>query len=133
MYAVTLLVEPEGGGQIQQIANTFGVDWPHLIAQAISFGIDRDEVLSKVFRGKGRKQHVALNGPFPAGSWASPPEASILPTASKAKTTMGSPDTPVSAGRASRRRADSADGRRGTRRARCRTAWGSWSRRAAIW
>lgn len=39
MYAFALLVEPEGGGQIQQIANTFGVDWPHLIAQIISFSI----------------------------------------------------------------------------------------------
>src|SRR5436190_6541644 len=29
----------EGGGQIQQIARTFGVDWPHLTAQIISFGI----------------------------------------------------------------------------------------------
>jgi F-type H+-transporting ATPase subunit b len=29
----------ESGGQIQEIARTFGVDWPHLIAQLISFGI----------------------------------------------------------------------------------------------
>ena len=28
-----------GGGQIEQIASAFGVDWPHLIAQIISFGI----------------------------------------------------------------------------------------------
>jgi F-type H+-transporting ATPase subunit b len=28
-----------GGGQIEQIAATFGVDWPHLVAQIISFGI----------------------------------------------------------------------------------------------
>jgi F-type H+-transporting ATPase subunit b len=34
-----MLVEPNGGGQIQQIASTFGVDWPHLIAQMISFAI----------------------------------------------------------------------------------------------
>jgi F-type H+-transporting ATPase subunit b len=26
-------------GQIEQIASTFGVDWPHLVAQVISFGI----------------------------------------------------------------------------------------------
>lgn len=39
MIALTLLVEPNGGGQIQQIARTFGVDWPHLIAQMISFSI----------------------------------------------------------------------------------------------
>ena len=29
----------EGGGQIESIARTFGVDWPHLIAQSISFAI----------------------------------------------------------------------------------------------
>src|SRR5712672_2717468 len=29
----------EGGGQIQEIARTFGVDWPHLIAQIVSFSI----------------------------------------------------------------------------------------------
>jgi len=34
-----MLVEPNGGGQIQQIASTFGVDWPHLLAQMISFSI----------------------------------------------------------------------------------------------
>jgi len=39
MTALVLLVEPESAGQIQQIANTFGVDWPHLISQIISFGI----------------------------------------------------------------------------------------------
>ena len=39
MNALVLLSEPETGGQIQQIANTFGVDWPHLMAQIISFSI----------------------------------------------------------------------------------------------
>ena len=29
----------ERGGQIQEIARTFGVDWPHLIAQTVSFGV----------------------------------------------------------------------------------------------
>src|SRR5712671_7357360 len=29
----------QSGGQIQEIARTFGVDWPHLTAQIISFGI----------------------------------------------------------------------------------------------
>ena|SRR5215472_10741872 len=39
MNALLLMAEAEGGGQLQQIARTFGVDWPHLIAQMISFGI----------------------------------------------------------------------------------------------
>jgi F-type H+-transporting ATPase subunit b len=29
----------DGGGQLASIARTFGVDWPHLVAQTISFGI----------------------------------------------------------------------------------------------
>jgi F-type H+-transporting ATPase subunit b len=29
----------ESGGQIEQIAATFGVNWPHLFAQTVSFGI----------------------------------------------------------------------------------------------
>ena len=39
MCAVFLLAQPEGGGQVEQIARTFGVDWPHLLAQTISFSI----------------------------------------------------------------------------------------------
>jgi F-type H+-transporting ATPase subunit b len=34
-----LLQATQGGGQVEQIARTFGVDWPHLGAQIISFGI----------------------------------------------------------------------------------------------
>jgi F-type H+-transporting ATPase subunit b len=39
MNTLAFLAEPDSGGQIQQIANTFGVDWPHLVAQIISFCI----------------------------------------------------------------------------------------------
>lgn len=39
MHVLVFLATAEGGGQIEQIAKTFGVDWPHLIAQMISFGI----------------------------------------------------------------------------------------------
>ncbi len=34
-----MLAAASGEGPIQEIARTFGVDWPHLIAQIISFGI----------------------------------------------------------------------------------------------
>jgi len=34
-----ILLATESGGQVQRIAQTFGVDWPHLIAQIISFSI----------------------------------------------------------------------------------------------
>src|SRR5258708_40306981 len=39
MNALVLLPEAGTGGQIQQIAQTFGVDWPHLAAQIVSFSI----------------------------------------------------------------------------------------------
>jgi F-type H+-transporting ATPase subunit b len=39
MNALVLIAEAGSSGQIEQIARTFGVDWPHLIAQMISFGI----------------------------------------------------------------------------------------------
>jgi F-type H+-transporting ATPase subunit b len=29
----------QGGGQLGEVARTFGVDWPHLLAQIVSFGI----------------------------------------------------------------------------------------------
>src|SRR5262245_30231906 len=39
MNIFLLLSEAESGGQIEQIARSFGVDWSHLIAQMISFSI----------------------------------------------------------------------------------------------
>jgi F-type H+-transporting ATPase subunit b len=39
MHVLALLVATGGGGQIEEIARTFGVDWSHLIAQIISFSI----------------------------------------------------------------------------------------------
>jgi F-type H+-transporting ATPase subunit b len=39
MMALMFLAEPQGGGQIETIARTFGVDWPHLTAQIVSFSI----------------------------------------------------------------------------------------------
>ena len=39
MLALAAQVTAEGGGQVGEIARTFGVDWVHLGAQTISFGI----------------------------------------------------------------------------------------------
>jgi len=39
MNALSLLLIVDTGGPIQEIAQTFGVDWPHLVAQIISFCI----------------------------------------------------------------------------------------------
>ena len=39
MNMLVLLAAEENGGQLEQIARTFGVDWQHLIAQMISFCI----------------------------------------------------------------------------------------------
>ena len=39
MMALSQLAEPQAIGQVETIARTFGVDWPHLLAQTISFSI----------------------------------------------------------------------------------------------
>ena len=38
MYVFAMQATAEGG-QLAQVARTFGVDWPHLLAQMVSFGI----------------------------------------------------------------------------------------------
>jgi F-type H+-transporting ATPase subunit b len=39
MNALAVLTAMNSGGQVEEIAKTFGVDWPHLIAQMVSFCI----------------------------------------------------------------------------------------------
>ena len=39
MFLLALQAAAEGGGQIEQVARTFGVDWVHLVAQSVSFGV----------------------------------------------------------------------------------------------
>jgi F-type H+-transporting ATPase subunit b len=39
MLALLMQQPPEGVGQVEQIARTFGVAWPHLIAQTLSFTV----------------------------------------------------------------------------------------------
>ena len=39
MFMFALQASAEGSGQIEEVARTFGVDWSHLAAQIISFGI----------------------------------------------------------------------------------------------
>ena len=39
MNALVCLAQSGGGGQIEEIARTFGVNWPQLLAQIISFSI----------------------------------------------------------------------------------------------
>ncbi len=39
MNGFVMLAQAGGGGPVGEIARTFGVDWAHLIAQIISFGI----------------------------------------------------------------------------------------------
>ena len=39
MNTLTLMVQSSAGGQVEEIARTFGVDWSHLSAQMISFSI----------------------------------------------------------------------------------------------
>ena len=39
MCALALQTAADSGSQIEEIARTFGVDWPHLMAQIVSFGV----------------------------------------------------------------------------------------------
>jgi F-type H+-transporting ATPase subunit b len=39
MHVLAFQVVADNGGQIETVARTFGVDWPHLVSQIISFGI----------------------------------------------------------------------------------------------
>jgi F-type H+-transporting ATPase subunit b len=39
MYVLAMQTVAQSGGQVEKIASTFGVDWPHLLAQIVSFGI----------------------------------------------------------------------------------------------
>src|SRR6185436_14677844 len=39
MIVFAWMMQTGGGGQVAEIARTFGVDWTHLIAQILSFGI----------------------------------------------------------------------------------------------
>jgi len=39
MNTLAFFIDAAAGGQVQQIAKTFGVDWPHLLAQIVSFSI----------------------------------------------------------------------------------------------
>src|SRR5262249_61874878 len=39
MNSLLLLAQAGGGGPVEEIARSFGVDWAHLGAQVISFGV----------------------------------------------------------------------------------------------
>jgi F-type H+-transporting ATPase subunit b len=39
MNVLAVMVQSSAGGRVGEIATTFGVDWPHLMAQVISFAI----------------------------------------------------------------------------------------------
>ena len=39
MALLLLVAQPGGGGPVDQIARTFGVDWPHFLAQVVSFAV----------------------------------------------------------------------------------------------
>src|SRR3954464_7759477 len=65
MFALILLTGETGGGQIQEIARTFGVDWTHLGAQIISFSIVCAVLYKFAYRRilamlEERRQHIAL-------------------------------------------------------------------------
>src|SRR5262245_41207431 len=65
MSPVVLLVLQASSGQVEKIARTFGVDWSHLIAQIISFGIVCALLYRFAYRPilkmlEARRQQIAL-------------------------------------------------------------------------
>jgi F-type H+-transporting ATPase subunit b len=65
MIAFILLAAPGSEGQIEQIARTFGVDWTHLGAQVISFGLVCAVLYKFAYRHvlamlEERRQQIAL-------------------------------------------------------------------------
>ncbi len=60
-----ILLASQGGGQVAEIARTFGVDWTHLAAQTISFGIVCAVLYKFAYRRvlemlEQRRQQIAL-------------------------------------------------------------------------
>jgi F-type H+-transporting ATPase subunit b len=39
MHTLTVFAMAQSGGQVDSLASTFGVDWPHLLAQIVSFSV----------------------------------------------------------------------------------------------
>jgi peptide/nickel transport system substrate-binding protein len=56
------------------------------LRQALTYAVNREKILDDCFRGDlGKKVHRALNGPYPAGSWACDPNLGSLDRLDKAK------------------------------------------------
>jgi F-type H+-transporting ATPase subunit b len=65
MSVLALMLQEGGGGPVEKIARTFGVDWPHLTAQLISFGIVCAVLYWLAYRPvlsmlESRRQQIAL-------------------------------------------------------------------------
>ncbi|HMP58676.1 MAG TPA: ABC transporter substrate-binding protein [Gemmatales bacterium] len=48
------------------------------LRQAISLALDRENLLQEVYRGRAKRQHQVLTGPYPLDSWAYNPD--LVPT-----------------------------------------------------
>lgn len=65
MHVIAVVQQEAGVGQVAQIARTFGVDWPHLTAQFISFAIVCAALYWLAYRPvlrmlEARRQQIAL-------------------------------------------------------------------------
>jgi len=65
MTMIALILFADGGGQVEQIARTFGVDWTHLGSQVISFGVVCLVLYKFAYRSvlamlEERRQQIAL-------------------------------------------------------------------------
>jgi F-type H+-transporting ATPase subunit b len=65
MSVLALMLQQEEAGRVEQIARTFGVDWPHLTAQLLSFAIVCVALYWLAYRPvlrmlESRRQQIAL-------------------------------------------------------------------------
>ena len=79
---LALMLQPEAaGGPVEKIALTFGVDWPHLTAQFISFAIVCVALYWLAYQPvlrmlEARRQQIALVRPTPRRSTPPSPTSS---------------------------------------------------------
>ena len=54
----------QGGGALSEVARTFGVDWPHLLAQTVSFSNDNTVIANASLK----RSMYAITCDSPSGS-----------------------------------------------------------------
>ena len=79
MNGLVLLAQAGGGGPVAELARTFGVDWAHLIAQIISFGLVCFLLHRYAYRPVLAMPAAPLSGDTPMTTPEAPLNATTLP------------------------------------------------------